>query len=127
MEYFADVPKIEYEGPQSKNSLAFKHYNPEEILEGQSMQDLFRFSICYWHTFRGAGVDPFGAGTMIRPWEDGTDSVENACNRAANTRADDKPGKLCNQPWQPVSVAWKAGRGNGDRNLSGICRCGTDI
>ena len=81
MEYFADVPKIEYEGPQSKNPLAFKYYNPEEILEGQSMRDLFRFSICYWHTFRGTGSDPFGSATLQRPWDDGSNSIENALKR----------------------------------------------
>ncbi|MFG0332882.1 MAG: xylose isomerase [Maioricimonas sp. JB049] len=80
-EFFPDVPKIEYEGPDSKNPLAFKCYNPDEVVEGQTLRDLLRFSVCYWHTFRGNGTDPFGAGTMIRPWEDGTDSVENALNR----------------------------------------------
>ncbi len=81
MEYFADVPHIEYEGPQSKNALSFKHYNPEEIIEGQSMRELLRFSVCYWHTFRGTGSDPFGAATLQRPWDDGTNSVENALKR----------------------------------------------
>ncbi|MFG0296016.1 MAG: xylose isomerase [Maioricimonas sp. JB045] len=80
-EFFPDVPKIEYEGPDSKNLLAFKHYNPEEVVEGQTLRDLLRFSVCYWHTFRGNGTDPFGAGTMVRPWDDGTDSVENALKR----------------------------------------------
>ncbi|MBN70509.1 MAG: xylose isomerase [Gimesia sp.] len=81
MEYFADVPRIEYEGPESKNPLAFKHYNPDEQIEGQSMRDLLRFSVCYWHTFRGTGSDPFGAGTLQRPWDDGSNSVENALKR----------------------------------------------
>jgi xylose isomerase len=73
-EYFPEVPKIQHEGPQSKNDLAFKHYNPDEKIEGQSMRDLFRFSVCYWHTFRGTGVDPFGAPTLSRPWEDGSNT-----------------------------------------------------
>lgn len=81
MSYFPEVSKIEYEGPTSKNPLSFKHYNPEEVVEGQTLKDLLRFSVCYWHTFRGTGVDPFGAPTMQRPWEDGTDSVENAKRR----------------------------------------------
>lgn len=81
MAYFPDVTKIEYEGPESKNALAFKHYNPTEVVEGKSMRDLLRMSVCYWHTFRGSGVDPFGAPTMVRPWEDGTDSVDNALRR----------------------------------------------
>ncbi|WP_437186857.1 xylose isomerase [Planctomicrobium sp. SH668] len=80
-EYFPDVPRIEYEGPKSRNPLAFKHYNPEEVIEGQRMQDLFRFSVAYWHTLRGSGSDPFGAGTMVRPWDDGSNSVENALKR----------------------------------------------
>ena len=80
-EFFPEVPQIQYEGPDSKNPLAFKHYNPEEVIEGQSMKDLFRFSVCYWHTFRGNGTDPFGSATLSRPWDDGSDSVENALKR----------------------------------------------
>jgi xylose isomerase len=81
MAYFPEVPKIAYEGPKSKNPLAFKHYNPDEQIEGQSMRDLFRFAVAYWHTFRGTGSDPFGPGTMVRPWDDGSNSVENAQKR----------------------------------------------
>ncbi|MCX8155439.1 MAG: xylose isomerase [Verrucomicrobiae bacterium] len=78
---FPQIKRIEYEGPQSKNPLAFKHYNPDEVVEGKTMKEHLRFSVVYWHTFRGRGVDPFGAGTMIRPWDDGTDSLENAKRR----------------------------------------------
>jgi xylose isomerase len=80
-QYFPEIPKIQYEGPTSKNPLAFKHYNPDEVIEGQTMRDLFRFSVCYWHTFRGTGSDPFGSATLLRPWDDGTDSLENALRR----------------------------------------------
>ena len=78
---FPDVKKIQYEGPKSKNPLAFKHYNADEIVAGKSMREHLRFAVVYWHTFRGTGSDPFGAGTMIRPWDDGTQSVKNAQNR----------------------------------------------
>jgi xylose isomerase len=78
---FPDVEKIKYEGPQSDNPLAFKCYNEDELVEGIPMKDHLRFSVVYWHTMRGTGADPFGPGTMLRPWEDGTDSVENAKNR----------------------------------------------
>src|SRR5687767_9703951 len=64
---FAKIPKIEYEGPKSKNPLAFKHYNPNEKVEGKTMKDHLRFSVTYWHTFRGMGADMFGVGTAIRP------------------------------------------------------------
>ena len=80
-EQFPNVPPITYEGPDSKNDLAFKHYNPAEVIEGKTMRDLFRFSVCYWHTFRCTGVDPFGAPTLNRPWDDGSNTVENALNR----------------------------------------------
>jgi xylose isomerase len=81
MPAFPDVQKIRFEGPASKNPLAFRHYNPDEIVEGKPMRDQFRFSVAYWHTFRGMGGDPFGPGTMQRPWERPVDNVDNACNR----------------------------------------------
>jgi xylose isomerase len=82
MAWFSEVSKVKFEGPGSKNPLAFRHYNPEEVVEGKSMKDHMRFSVAYWHAFRGTGSDPFGPGTMIRPWEAAEDSAENACNRA---------------------------------------------
>ena len=82
MTAFPEVEQVQYEGRDSDNPLAFRWYNPEEIVEGKTMKEHLRFTICYWHTFRGSGADPFGSGTMQRPWDDGTDSVENACNRA---------------------------------------------
>ena len=82
MSAFPDVPTIQYEGRDSDNPLAFRWYNPDEIVEGKSMKEHLRFSIVYWHTFRGTGADPFGPGTADRPWDDGTESVENAQNRA---------------------------------------------
>ncbi len=82
MTAFPEVSKIRYEGPKSKNPLAFRWYDENEVVEGKTMKDHFRFSVVYWHTFRGTGLDPFGPGTMYRPWEDGTDSLENAKNRA---------------------------------------------
>jgi len=79
---FPEVDKIRYEGPQSDNPLAFRWYNPDEVVEGKTMKEHLRFTVCYWHTFRGTGSDPFGGGTMLRPWDDGSDSVQNACHRA---------------------------------------------
>ena len=69
MPAFPEITKIPYEGPQTKNPLAFRHYNANEKVEGKTMQDHLRFSVAYWHTFRGTGSDPFGPGTMLRPWE----------------------------------------------------------
>ena len=82
MAAFPEIEKIQYEGPESRNPLAFRWYDENEVIEGKTMKDHFRFSVVYWHTFRGNGSDPFGSPTLVRPWDDGTESVENACNRA---------------------------------------------
>jgi xylose isomerase len=82
MAAFPDIQKIKFEGPKSKNPLAFRYYDEKEVVEGKSMKDHFRFSVAYWHSFRGTGADPFGPGTMERPWEGPQDTVENAVNRA---------------------------------------------
>ncbi|MEI6365563.1 MAG: xylose isomerase [Planctomycetota bacterium] len=68
-EAFPGIPKIRYEGPATKNMLAFRHYNADALVEGRPMRDHLRFAVAYWHTFRGTGSDPFGAPTMLRPWE----------------------------------------------------------
>ncbi|MCL9634304.1 xylose isomerase [Bacillus zanthoxyli] len=66
--FFESVNKILYEGKDSKNPLAFKYYNPEEVVGGKTMKDQLRFSVAYWHTFTADGTDPFGAATMQRSW-----------------------------------------------------------
>jgi xylose isomerase len=81
MAYFPEIAKIQYEGPKSRNPLAFRWYNASEVIEGKTMKEHLRFSIVYWHTMRGTGSDPFGPGTAIRPWDDGSNSVDNALTR----------------------------------------------
>lgn len=66
--YFESVNKVAYEGKDSKNPLAFKYYNPEEVIGGKTMKEQLRFSVAYWHTFTADGTDPFGVATMQRPW-----------------------------------------------------------
>src|SRR5262249_15055934 len=78
---FPRIKPIRYEGPDSKNPLAFKHYNPDELVEGRRMKEHLRFSVVYWHTMRGLGADMFGVGTVKRPWEDGTNSLRMALKR----------------------------------------------
>ena len=65
-EAFPDVTQIRFEGPGTKNPLAFRHYNPDEVVAGMTMADHLRFSVAFWHTFRGTGADQFGVGTMVR-------------------------------------------------------------
>ncbi|MFD0620267.1 xylose isomerase [Paenibacillus sp. GCM10027629] len=69
MTYFEGISPIAYEGRGSKNPLAFKHYNPKEVVAGKTMEEHLRFAVAYWHTFTANGTDPFGAGTMVRNWD----------------------------------------------------------
>ena len=73
--HFPAIAQIAYEGPRSENALSFKHYNPDEVIDGKTMSEHLRFGIAYWHAFRGTGADPFGPGTIVRPWESGKDPV----------------------------------------------------
>ncbi len=68
MTYFNNINKIKFEGPSSNNPLAYKYYNPEEMINGKRMEDFMRFAVSYWHTFTGEGTDPFGQATMQRPY-----------------------------------------------------------
>jgi xylose isomerase len=79
MVYFPEVSsKVAYEGPGSKNPLAFKRYDANKVVGGKSMREHFRFAISYWHTFKGTGSDPFGAPTMDRAWDASTDPIQRA-------------------------------------------------
>ena len=75
-EFFKGVGKIQYEGSESKNPLAFKYYNPDEVINGKTMKEHLRFAVAYWHTFQARGSDMFGAGTAVRPWDHITDPME---------------------------------------------------
>ncbi|MDW7662835.1 MAG: xylose isomerase [Bacillota bacterium] len=70
MEYFKNIGKIKFEGESSDNPLAFKYYDPERIVSGKPMKEHLRFAMSYWHTLTGEGSDPFGTGTMERPWNE---------------------------------------------------------
>jgi len=72
MSYFADIAPIAYEGPDSTNPLAFRHYNPAERLGDKTMEEHLRFAVAYWHSFAWEGGDPFGGATFERPWFGGT-------------------------------------------------------
>ncbi len=74
-EYFPGIPTIRYEGPGTRNSLAYRHYNPAEVIAGKTMEQHLRFAVCYWHTFKFAGNDPFGLPTIGRMYNSSSDPV----------------------------------------------------
>jgi len=67
-DFFSGVEKVRYEGPDSASDLAFRHYNPDEVVLGKRMEDHLRFAVAYWHAFAWEGGDPFGGPTFQRPW-----------------------------------------------------------
>ena len=81
-EYFKGIGEIKFEGRESDNPLAFKYYNPHQMVGGKTMSEHFKFAIAYWHTFCGQGADPFGPGTQSFPWDRPTDAVEAAKEKA---------------------------------------------
>jgi xylose isomerase len=80
--FFPGIGSIAYEGPDSNNPLAFKHYNPQELVEGKTMAEHLRFSVAYWHAFCNGGADPFGEATRQMPWNDADDPMTAARQRA---------------------------------------------
>lgn len=67
-DFFKNIAPVAFEGPDSTNPLAFRHYNPDEVILGKRMEDHLRFAVAYWHSFAWEGSDPFGGQTLQRPW-----------------------------------------------------------
>ena len=67
-DFFKGIAPIAYEGPDSDNEIAFRHYNPDEMVMGKVMEDHLRFAAAYWHSLAWPGGDPFGGQTFDRPW-----------------------------------------------------------
>ena len=81
-EYFPQIGKIAYEGPESKNPMAFHYYDAERVVAGKKMKDWMRFAMAWWHTLCAEGADQFGGGTKKFPWNEGTDALEIAKHKA---------------------------------------------
>ncbi len=81
-QYYDKIERINYEGTQTDNPFAFRHYNPSQIILGKTMAEHLRLSICYWHTFCWAGTDMFGSSSFQYPWQTGSDPLANAKAKA---------------------------------------------
>ena len=81
-EYYKGIGQIKYEGKESDNPLAFKYYNPSQLVAGKTMSEHFKFAVAYWHTFCGVGADPFGPGTQNFPWDQSDDPLQAAKDKA---------------------------------------------
>ncbi|MDA3892136.1 MAG: xylose isomerase [Salinivirgaceae bacterium] len=74
--YFKGINKIQFEGVESKNPLAFRYYDENRVIGGKTMKDHMRFAVAYWHTFCGEGGDPFGPGTKVFEWAKASDPMD---------------------------------------------------
>ena len=81
-EYYKGIGQIKFEGKESDNPLAFKYYNPDQVVAGKTMREHFKFAIAYWHTFCGQGSDPFGPGTQNFAWDQSSDPIQAAKDKA---------------------------------------------
>ncbi len=77
-EYFPEISRITFEGPESDNPLSFQYYEEDRVVAGKTMKEHFRFAVAYWHSFCNVNSDPFGIGTRNLPWEKTSDPIENA-------------------------------------------------
>ena len=77
-EYFPQIGKIPFEGPESKNVLAFHYYDPEKEVMGKKMKDWLKFAMAWWHTLGGASADQFGGQTRSYEWDKAEDAVQRA-------------------------------------------------
>ena len=80
--YFKNIDSIKFEGKESDNPLSYKYYDPNRKLMGKSLRDHFKFAMCYWHSMNDNGTDPFGRLTNLYPWNQETDVLKQAKNRA---------------------------------------------
>ena len=80
-EYFPEIGKIQFEGKDSKNPMAFHYYDADKVILGKTMRDWLRFAMAWWHTLCAEGGDQFGGGTKTFPWNTGADAVEIAKNK----------------------------------------------
>ncbi len=81
-EFFKGINQIQFEGLQSDNPLAYRWYDASKIIGGKPMKDWLRFAVAYWHSFCGNGSDPFGGPSLIHPWDQNTDPIARAKEKA---------------------------------------------
>ena len=81
-EFFKGIPSVKFEGPESDNPFAYRWYDENRVVAGKTLKEHLRFACAYWHSFVGNGGDPFGEPTHLHPWDEKTDAVERAKDKA---------------------------------------------
>lgn len=80
--FFSGLEQVKFEGPESRNPLAFRYYDKNRVVAGKTMEEHMRFSVAYWHSFCWPGGDPFGGETFKRSWHHMSDDMKAAFAKA---------------------------------------------
>jgi len=67
-EFFPGIGKIQFEGKESRNPMAFRYYDAKKVVLGKTMAEWLKFAMAWWHTLCAEGADQFGGGTKTFPW-----------------------------------------------------------
>jgi xylose isomerase len=81
--FYSIAEPVCYEGPETRNLLAFRWYDAKKKVLGKTMAEHLRFAVCYWHTLCWPGNDMFGGESFLRPWHHMADPMA-----AARAKAD---------------------------------------
>ena len=81
-EFFKGIGAIKFEGLNSDNPLSYRWYDENKVVAGKTMKEWLRFAVAYWHSFVGNGADPFGEPTQVYPWNENSDAVARAKDKA---------------------------------------------
>lgn len=80
--YFPQTEKIPFEGPESKNPMAFHYYDPEKVVKGKKMKDWLKFALAWWHSLGKASSDQFGGESRAYEWDKADDPLQRAKDKA---------------------------------------------
>ena len=80
-EFFPSIPYVKYEGRDTENPMAFRYYNPDEVIAGKPMREHLKFAMAYWHNMSAEGTDMFGVGTSVKNYGS-ADPMKSAINKA---------------------------------------------
>ena len=81
-EFFKGIGAVKFEGLNSDNPLSYRWYDENKVIAGKTMKEWLRFAVAYWHSFVGNGADPFGEPSLIYPWNENSDAVARAKDKA---------------------------------------------
>lgn len=72
------IPKVDFKGPESKDTLSFRYYDADRVIMGKPMKDHLKFAMSWWHTLCAGGTDMFGRETFDKSFGAAPATMEHA-------------------------------------------------